>query len=1050
MSLFNKNGNGFFDIQTVPTGEGGDLTEIIELIDSEETARIAADNDIIDSVTSIQEDVSNKSSVGHTHTLNQLTDVNLGTPLNNNVLTYDSTTLKWVPKSVPTGEGGGGSSDFPVELGVKITTEFGVIGNGSTDDTTAINTAMSSANPVIIFPKGVYKVTGNITFPKSKSIVFTDGAIIKSVSPSVITFDSEIIAPPTPIFIGDGTYQTTVKGKIICPQWFGAGGIGDEERALAPATGSITSGTNTLTLSGDYSKFRDGQTIMVIHAGIDFTEPFPNPCPAPASAVIEGSPLPDIDAVTTGSSTYKYKMAILDKYGAITQVSSPITVSDAPSHEYFNYYMGCRIKITPPEGVTYRHGYAIYGDQTNPVGHRGILGIIRDVGEYWDDIGEGNISQSIPPWIPPLEPSVKLHNTLITTIVSGGGTNTLTLADNAGATVSDAQIMLDDTPAINRSYEFLETGGGGTLELPSGVYHIRTNPQTSDGIYFTNDVRTVSTSKQSVILAHLNVCNDMIRVLRPKISLEESKNWSFEGVTFDGGNRVYTTEYAFFMICSNPLPQTASNFLIKDCEFRYSRGKYIFTGVHGEASDYRITGNWFHHGNSNAVGNGGNRWSVDNNTFSDIIIHYGGTGDLASGAEGIIVGSDETKLNTYGSIVDNTFNRYGNIAFHGDDNEYKHIVIARNRINQENIGIGVGGICEGINIIDNEINLFNNSPLNGHGIKVTCSHSASSYINCSISNNTINVDGECTGISFTSNSDRTSFFRGISISGNRISLKNSTQFPMEIQHLTEVILSNNVIETDADNAVVDLAISTVSSNSLNYNWTVTGNIASGKNIQLPNECVVTGNLSGGLRLGKNSTAVGNTVNGVTGSNSWGGLIAIGGSGSIIANNIIDFTGASTASGIVEISSPCTNTIVGNSFINMTTQEKYHLISHQGQSIIANNQGYNMKSIEEDKIPTTFSYWNKGDKVIHTDPTTSVGWVCTGAGYTVANGAWTTAQSYNEDHTVSNAGKVYKATNSGTSGDTAPTHTSGTVSDGTVSWIYIGLYPTFKTYGNINS
>ena len=56
-------------------------------------------------------------------------------------------------------------------------------------------------------------------------------------------------------------------------------------------------------------------------------------------------------------------------------------------------------------------------------------------------------------------------------------------------------------------------------------------------------------------------------------------------------------------------------------------------------------------------------------------------------------------------------------------------------------------------------------------------------------------------------------------------------------------------------------------------------------------------------------------------------------------------------------------------------------------------------------------------------------------------AWTTGTVYARYDKVTNSGRLYQAVNAGTSGATAPTHTSGDASDGTVSWRDLGLVTT---------
>lgn len=58
-------------------------------------------------------------------------------------------------------------------------------------------------------------------------------------------------------------------------------------------------------------------------------------------------------------------------------------------------------------------------------------------------------------------------------------------------------------------------------------------------------------------------------------------------------------------------------------------------------------------------------------------------------------------------------------------------------------------------------------------------------------------------------------------------------------------------------------------------------------------------------------------------------------------------------------------------------------------------------------------------------------------------AWVTATAYTQYQIRSNAGNLYEAQGDGTSGATAPTGT-GTVSDGTVSWKYVGTVATYGT------
>lgn len=81
--------------------------------------------------------------------------------------------------------------------------------------------------------------------------------------------------------------------------------------------------------------------------------------------------------------------------------------------------------------------------------------------------------------------------------------------------------------------------------------------------------------------------------------------------------------------------------------------------------------------------------------------------------------------------------------------------------------------------------------------------------------------------------------------------------------------------------------------------------------------------------------------------------------------------------------------------------------------------------------------NVGDIRYNSAPSASAhttGWICTTAGHWVKE-AWTQGNTYAIGDIVSNGGKLYIATTAGVAGATAPTHSSGTASDGTVTWAH---------------
>jgi hypothetical protein len=99
----------------------------------------------------------------------------------------------------------------------------------------------------------------------------------------------------------------------------------------------------------------------------------------------------------------------------------------------------------------------------------------------------------------------------------------------------------------------------------------------------------------------------------------------------------------------------------------------------------------------------------------------------------------------------------------------------------------------------------------------------------------------------------------------------------------------------------------------------------------------------------------------------------------------------------------------------------------------------------------FGSYNIGQLFYNTSPIPGgyVGWVCTKAGI-ANNNPWTANKTYALNSLVNSNGKVYKSKTTGISGTTAPSHTSGTASDGSVTWEYVDVLAVFKPFGLISS
>ncbi len=107
-------------------------------------------------------------------------------------------------------------------------------------------------------------------------------------------------------------------------------------------------------------------------------------------------------------------------------------------------------------------------------------GVVTDL--TWDDFGSPMMDNFIAPYyVPTTPPGAATSDHLVTTIVSGAGTTTLTLANNAGTTVAGATILYDSAPTILAAANaarfvgalYIPAGGSfvvnSYLTLPTGV-----------------------------------------------------------------------------------------------------------------------------------------------------------------------------------------------------------------------------------------------------------------------------------------------------------------------------------------------------------------------------------------------------------------------------------------------------------------------------------------------------------------------------------------------------------------------------------------------------
>lgn len=121
----------------------------------------------------------------------------------------------------------------PVWYNVK---EEGALGDGTTDDAAAINallTAIGSAEAVIYFPGGTYRLASNVSFGDKLSLIVDRGAILLPDASRTVAITGSLQAGLYRIFSGDGVIAGPIQATALYPQWWGAKGNGANDDTAA-------------------------------------------------------------------------------------------------------------------------------------------------------------------------------------------------------------------------------------------------------------------------------------------------------------------------------------------------------------------------------------------------------------------------------------------------------------------------------------------------------------------------------------------------------------------------------------------------------------------------------------------------------------------------------------------------------------------------------------------------------------------------------------------------------------------------------------------------
>lgn len=250
---------------------------------------------------------------------------------------------------------------------------------------------------------------------------------------------------PNTFLSADCTFKTitvTPPGGTISTSNYGVSGSGQTTTATCVAS-------STSLLLAAILDFANGQGILLNHCGAAFA--------VGAATVISVTP-----QGTTGAITYAYQISTCDGNGGVGAAAAAATTATGNltlSPTNFNLIswtgaggVSCYLVWRSIAGGT----YAFVGSTTSTT---------------YSDIG--NNAEQLPFWVPTLPPGAALADWLVTTISSGAGGFTVTLAAAPTTSGSGVLVTHDDTAAMNTWIAAIN-GACGAATIPANA-QIRTS-----------------------------------------------------------------------------------------------------------------------------------------------------------------------------------------------------------------------------------------------------------------------------------------------------------------------------------------------------------------------------------------------------------------------------------------------------------------------------------------------------------------------------------------------------------------------------------------------
>ena len=298
-------------------------------------------------------------------------------------------------------------------------------------DPTSINANITTN----IAPNGVGRITA---------------AILQSVLLAIIVWCVANFAPlNNPAFTGTVSFPAgTVAANmsIIDPRAW------NMSASNQSTTGNLPASSPLLTLASA-KDFANNQGIRINHAGAAFGLNQPTSCTATPGG-------------TPGTTTYQYEIAAIDAAGGVGAATATFQTSTGNATLSVLNYIS--IACAAPSG-TAPAGYAVYRYTGSAYT---LVGFISNSVPTYYDMGYGVSAVGAPDYVPTTAPTGSLADWLVTTIASGGGTNSLTLATAGLTTATAAGVYHDDTAAFNVAVSQAQLSNDNSLFIPPGTINV--------------------------------------------------------------------------------------------------------------------------------------------------------------------------------------------------------------------------------------------------------------------------------------------------------------------------------------------------------------------------------------------------------------------------------------------------------------------------------------------------------------------------------------------------------------------------------------------------